>query len=238
MTESMAETTVEQVPTHDGGSMPARLVIPEAADGAAVVVIHEIFGVNDYMQAVLDRLAGLGYIALCGDLFWRIDPGHDIPQDEAGLGQAMERMGSFDFAEATRDCDAALGYLSRRPEVTGPVAVLGFCLGGTLAYATAISSEPDAVVAYYGSGIAGLLDQAGAIDCPMLFHFGTDDAFIPADDVDRIEASFADRDDIEICRYAAGHAFDNSFSDLFHDPAAAEEAWGVTTDFLRRVLVR
>lgn len=233
----MAEMSIEQIPTHDGGSMPARLVLPEAGDGSAVVVIHEIFGVNDYMQAVLDRLAGLGYAALCPDLFWRIDPDHAIDQDEAGLGQAMERMGSFDFAEATRDCDAALGYLTRRPEVTGPVAVLGFCLGGTLAFATAMSSEPDAVVSYYGSGVADLLDQAAPIDCPMLFHFGRDDAFIPAADVDRIETAFADRDDVELHRYSAGHAFDNSFSDLFHDPAAAEEAWGVTADFLRRVLV-
>ena len=233
----MAETHIEHVPTHDAGSMPARLVLPEGGQGSAVVVIHEIFGVNDYMQAVLDRLAGLGYVALCPDLFWRIDPDHAIDQDEAGLGQAMERMGSFDFAEATRDCDAALGYLSRRPEVTGQVAVLGFCLGGTLAYATAISSEPDAVLSYYGSGVAGLLEQAGAIDCPLLFHFGTDDAYIPADDVDRIEARFADRDDVELRRYPAGHAFDNSFSDLFHNAAAAEEAWGVTADFLRRVLV-
>jgi carboxymethylenebutenolidase len=233
----MPETRVESVPTHDGGSMPARLVIPEAGDGSAVVVIHEIFGVNDYMQAVLDRLAGLGYVALCADLFWRIDPDHPIAQDEAGLGEAMERMGSFDFADATRDCDAALGYLSRRPEVTGQVAVLGFCLGGTLAFATAISSEPDAVVSYYGSGVAGLLHEAAAIDCPMLFHFGTEDPYIPEEDVDRIEAAFAPRDDVEFRRYRAGHAFDNSFSDLFHDPASAEEAWGVTADFLRRVLV-
>jgi carboxymethylenebutenolidase len=232
----MPETRVVTVPTHDGGTMSARLTLPARGNGPGVLVIHEIFGVNDYLQAVLDRLAGLGYVALCADLFWRIDPDHDIAQDEAGLGQAMERMGSFDLADATRDCDAALGFLSRRSEVTGEVAVLGFCLGGTLAFATAISSEPDAVVSYYGSGVADLLADAGEIHCPVLFHFGSDDAFIPAEAVDRVEAAFADRDDVELRRYAAGHAFDNSFSDLFHEPRAAEEAWGVTADFLRRVI--
>ena len=232
----MPETSVVSVPTHDGGAMSARLTLPDGRTGPGVLVIHEIFGVNDYLQFVLDRLAGLGYVAMCPDLFWRIDPDHEIAQDEAGLGAAIERMASFDMGEAIHDCDAALGYLSRQTEVTGPVAVLGFCLGGTLAFATAISSEPDAVVSYYGSGVADLLDGVGEIHCPVLFHFGRDDAYLPTESVDRIEAALADRDDVEVRRYAAGHAFDNSFSDIFHEPRAAEEAWGVTADFLRRVL--
>jgi carboxymethylenebutenolidase len=232
----MPDTSVVAVPTHDGGTMAARLTHPTGGSGPGVLVIHEIFGVNDYLQFVLDRLAGLGYVALCPDLFWRIDPDHEIAQDEAGLGAAMERMASFDMADAVRDCDAALGFLSRQAEVTGSVAVLGFCLGGTLAFSTAISSEPDAVVSYYGSGVADLLAGIGEIHCPVLFHFGSDDPYLPNESVDRIEAAFADRADVELRRYSAGHAFDNSFSDLFHDPRAAEEAWGATADFLRRVL--
>ena len=232
----MPATERVSVPTHDDGAMGARLTVPDRGSGPAVLVIHEIFGVNDYLQAVLDRLARLGYVGLCPDLFWRIEPDQVIEQDEAGLGQAMERMGSFSLDEAIRDCDAALGYLSRRPEVTGPVAVLGFCLGGTLAFSTAIHSEPDAVVSYYGSGVADQLDHAGAVHCPVLFQFGADDPYIDAAAVDRIEAAFADRADVELQRYPAGHAFDNSFSDLFHEPRAAEDAWGVTTDFLRRTL--
>jgi carboxymethylenebutenolidase len=227
---------IEHIATHDGGVMPARLALPTGGTGPGVLVIHEIFGVNDYMDLVLARLAGLGYVAMCPDLFWRIDPDHPLSQDEAGMGAAMARMGSFDFAEATRDCDAALANLSRREETNGSVGVLGFCLGGTLAFATAVSSEPDAVVSYYGSGVADLLAGAGSVHCPVLFHFGTEDPFIANDHADRIEAAFADRDDVEVHRYGAGHAFDNSFAPQFHDPEAAEEAWGVTADFLARNL--
>jgi len=216
--------------------MSGRLALPEGGRGPGVLVIHEIFGVNDYMDAVVARLAGLGYVALCVDLFWRIDPDHPFPQTEEGMGEAMTRMGSFDVGEAIRDCDAALAYLSRMDEVTGSVAVLGFCLGGTLAFATAISSEPDAVVSYYGSGVGDYLDHASAVHCPVLFHFGTEDPFIPNELADRVELIFAGRHDVELKRYAAGHAFDNSFSEMFHQPEAAEEAWGITADFLRRTL--
>jgi len=216
--------------------MSGRLALPEGGRGPGVLVIHEIFGVNDYMDAVVARLAGLGYVALCVDLFWRIDPDHPLAQTEEGMGEAMTRMGSFDVGEAIRDCDAALAYLSRMDEVTGSVAVLGFCLGGTLAFATAISSEPDAVVSYYGSGVGDYLDHASAVHCPVLFHFGTEDPFIPNELADRVELIFAGRHDVELKRYAAGHAFDNSFSEMFHQPEAAEEAWGITADFLRRTL--
>jgi len=230
------ELRIESVPTHDGGAMSGRLALPEGGRGPGVLVIHEIFGVNDYMDAVVARLAGLGYVALCVDLFWRIDPDHPLAQTEEGMGEAMTRMGSFDVGEATRDCDAALAYLSRMSEVTGSVAVLGFCLGGTLAFATAVSSEPDAVVSYYGSGVGDYLDHAAAVHCPVLFHFGTEDPFIPNELADRVELIFAGRDDVELKRYAAGHAFDNSFAEMFHQPEAAEEAWGITADFLRRTL--
>ena len=229
------ELRIEQVPTHDGGTMAGHLARPAGGRGPGVLVIHEIFGVNDYMDTVLARLAGLGYTALCVDLFWRIDPDHPLPQTEEGMEEAMNRMGSFDFAEATRDADAALGHLSRLAEVTGSVAVLGFCLGGTLALACAISSEPDAVVSYYGSGVGDLLERATAVHCPVLFHFGTEDPYIPNELADLVEIAFEGREDVEVRRYAAGHAFDN-FSEMFHQPAAAEEAWGVTADFLRRTL--
>src|SRR3954452_24436611 len=112
----MPETRTVSVPSHDGGAMSARLAVPSSGSGPGVLVMHEIFGVNEYLDVVVERLAGLGYVALCPDLFWRIDPDHAIAQDEAGLGEAFERMGRFDLEDATRDCDAALGFLSRQPE--------------------------------------------------------------------------------------------------------------------------
>ena len=183
-----------------------------------------------------ERLADLGYVVVVPDLFWRIDPDHPLGSDEAGLTAALERVGGLDVEEAVRDADAALAHLSELDEVTGAAGVVGFCLGGTLAFGVAVRSEPDAVVSYYGSGVADALGGAGAVDCPVLFHFGGADPYIPNEQVDAVAAAFAGRADVVVHRYDdAGHAFDNP-SGLFHHAASAETAWGRTVDFLRRVL--
>jgi len=226
----------DDVTAHDGGTFHALVVLPEAGRGPGVLLLHEIMGIGDYIELVAERLADLGYVVVVPDLFWRIDPDHPLPSDEAGLGQALERVGGLDVEEAVRDADAALAHLSELDEVTGSAGVLGFCLGGTLAFGVAIRSEPDALVSYYGSGVADALDGAGAIDCAALFHFGGADPYIPVDQVSAVEAAFADRADVAVHRYdGAGHAFDNP-SGIFHHPASAETAWGRTVDFLRRTL--
>jgi carboxymethylenebutenolidase len=115
--------------------------------------------------------------------------------------------------------------------------VLGFCLGGNLAYHVAAQAEPDVAVCYYGSAIADALDAADAIACPTLLHFGGDDPYIPRERVDAVAAMAADRDAIECHVHdGAGHAFDNSFAATFHDPRAAASAWGLTSAFLARAL--
>lgn len=226
----------DDVTAHDGGTFHALVVLPEAGSGPGVLLLHEIMGIGDYVEVVAERLADLGYVVVVPDLFWRIDPDHPLGSDEAGLTAALERVGGLDVEEAVRDADAALAHLSELDEVTGSAGVLGFCLGGTLAFGVAIRSEPDALVSYYGSGVADALDGAGAIDCPVLFHFGGSDPYIPNEQVDAVAAAFADRPDVVVHRYDdAGHAFDNP-AEMFHHAASAETAWGRTVDFLRRVL--
>lgn len=231
-------TRVEQVRAHDGGSFSAHLTLPPAGQGPGVLLIHEISGVNDYIEHVAARLAELGYVVLAPDLFWRIDPDHPYPMDEKGLEAALERVARLDVPEAVRDADAALAHLSRLPEVVGGVAVLGFCLGGTIAFGVGLRSEPDAVVSYYGSGVPDLVadpERLASLDCPVLLHFGTEDPYIPMERVEQVRAALADRPGVELHLYEAGHAFDNP-APMFHNPEAAERAWGVTADFLRRVL--
>lgn len=226
----------DDVTAHDGGTFHALVVLPEAGTGPGVLLLHEIMGIGDYIEVVAERLADLGYVVVVPDLFWRIDPDHPLPSDEEGLGQALERVGGLDVEEAVRDADAALAHLSELDEVTGSAGVLGFCLGGTLAFGVAIRSEPDALVSYYGSGVADALDGARAIDCAALFHFGGADPYIPVEQAEAVQAAFADRADVAVHLYdGAGHAFDNP-AGIFHHPASAETAWGRTVDFLRRTL--
>lgn len=228
---------VERVSTPDG-ELDAHVVLPESGSGPGIVVLQEIFGVGDYIKEAADRLAGLGYVALAPDLYWRIEPGIAIAHDEAGLGRAFEVSQQLDHELAVRDSIDALRTLRELPEVThGTAGVLGFCLGGTLAFGVAIEGDPDVAVCYYGSGIAGMLDRAQAITCPVLFHFGGSDPYIPREQVDAVCAFAESRPNMEChIQEDGGHAFDNHRSPMFHQPEPAARAWEITREFLARTL--
>jgi carboxymethylenebutenolidase len=216
--------------------MGAHLALPQSGEGAGLVVLMEIFGVGSYIKRATERLAELGYVALAPDLYRRIAPGTELEHDENGLKRAMETVQRLDIQGAVEDSIAALRALRERPEVAGhPVGVLGFCLGGTLAYEVAAASDPAVAVCYYGSGIPGALDRADRIDCPALFHFGGEDQYIPVSDAERVCAVAAEHPDWE-CHIQpdGGHAFDNHDAPLFHRPEPAARAWEITKEFLAR----
>jgi len=228
---------VERVPTADG-ALDAHVVLPESGSGPGIVVLQEIFGVGGYIKEAAERLAGLGYVALAPDLYWRIEPGIALDHDEEGLGRAFETMQQLDIPLAVRDSIDALATLRELPEITGGKAgVLGFCLGGTLAFGVAIEGDPDVAVCYYGSGIPGMLDRGGEIRCPVLFHFGGQDPYIPRDQIDQVQAFADGREGME-CRVQpdGGHAFDNHEAPMFYQPEPAARAWEITREFLARAL--
>jgi carboxymethylenebutenolidase len=230
------DTRDERITEPAGGTFSGHLVLPAGGGGPGVVLLGEIFGTNSYLRSVADRLALLGYVALVPDLFWRIDPDHPLERQEEQLGEAFERVGQLDFPAAIGDSVAALDHLAGLPEVTGDVGVLGFCMGGHLAYGAAAAASPAVAVSYYGSGIADHLDRADDITCPILFHFGQRDDFIPVEQVDAISARLGGRDGVRIETYDAGHAFDNDQAAMFYDPQAARAAWGLSAQFLAAAL--
>ena len=218
--------------TADDGSFAVHVVVPDAPNGAGVLLIQEIFGVGAYITAVADRLAELGYTVAAPDLFWRFAPGHAADHDEAGLARSMELVGQLDPDKAVRDCLATLAHLRSLPEVTGRVGVLGFCLGGTLAVGCALAGGPDAVVSYYGSGVPDMVGQLGQVTAPTLLHFGGDDPFIPAEQLERVVAAVPQHAAIELnVEAGAGHAFDNHEAPMFHDADAATHAWELSRAF-------
>ena len=116
-------------------------------------MIQEIFGVGAYIRAVAERLADAGYLVGAPDLFWRFAPNWEADHTEAGLGASFEKVQQLDFPKAVGDCVAALEHLGSQPGITAAPAVLGFCLGGTLAWGVAANAEPSCCVSYYGSGV-------------------------------------------------------------------------------------
>jgi carboxymethylenebutenolidase len=216
----------------DGGSMDVHIWQPDGPARAAIVVIQEIFGVGDYIRAVGARLADAGYVVGAPDVFWRFAPGWSAGHDQQGLTDSLTQVQQLDFPTAVKDCIAACDHLSGQPGVERPAAVMGFCLGGTLAWAVAATGAPSACVSYYGSGVPGMLDLIGSVDCPTLLHFGNQDAYIPNEGVDAIAAAIAGRPGFQLNVETAGHAFDNHASEMFYHEGAANAAWAKTMAFL------
>ncbi len=234
----MASRT-EQIRAHDGGEFSGHLVVPASGSGPGLIVIQEIFGVNGYIKGACERLAGLGYVALAPDLYWRLGPGIAIDEKAPdGLQQAFGYMGRLDFPKAAEDAVAALEHLRSLPEVSsGQAGILGFCLGGGISYMVAATSDPKTCVSYYGSAVPDALGLAGQVKCPILFHFGGADDYIPADKQAAVRQAFAGRGEAEFhVHEGAGHAFDNHNAPMFHHERAAGEAWEQTSEFLRRTL--
>ncbi len=229
----------ERVEAPTGDWFDAYAFVPEEG-GPGVLLLQEIFGVEEFLQAKARLLAGLGYSVLVPDVFWRVERNVSLGHDEAALQVAFGYMGRFSEIPkdvSTGDLIAALAHLRTLPETTGKVAVIGYCFGGRLAYEVAAASEPDACVSYYGSGIAGELDLAQRVTCPVLFHFGGSDPYIAREEIDAITAAFAGRPGTEVVvQEHAGHAFENSFAPMFSDPEAAAASWPVTLAFLERAL--
>jgi carboxymethylenebutenolidase len=220
------------------GAFRAHLALPAVGSGPGLLLLQEIFGVNDFLRGKAAELADLGYVVLAPDVFWRVEPGLDLPHDESGLEKGFAVVGRYqaEVDQATKAADllAALGHLRALPETSGrKVGVMGYCLGGFLAYLVAAEGDPDACVSYYGSGIADLLDLAPQIGCPVLFHFGGKDPYIPADHIERIERAFAGRGDVTVrIEPEAGHAFENLLAPQFAVPEAARRSFAATTEWL------
>jgi carboxymethylenebutenolidase len=224
----------EQVALGDAGSMSLFVWDPPAGQRAkgSVLLIQEIFGVGPYIRAVGERLAAAGYLVGAPDVFWRFAPNWASSHDEAGLGASLEKVGQLDFPLAIADCTAALGVLAGLSGGDTAPAVLGFCMGGTLAWAVAAAGEPSCCVSYYGSGVPDMLGMLDQVTCPTLFHFGNADAYIPNEGVDAVSAAIAGREGYFLNVEDAGHAFDNHESAIFWNEAAAKSAWAKTMSFL------
>lgn len=173
----MGETVRLQVP---GGEMAAYLARPAATRAPAVVVLQEIFGVNGVMRDITDGLAGQGFLAICPDLFWRIEPGVDISdRTEGEWKKAFALMNAFDANQGVKDIAATIDHVRADPGCTGKVGAVGFCLGGQLAWLAATRTDVDAAVSYYGVGIEGLIGESRALRRPVMLHIAEADGFVP-----------------------------------------------------------
>jgi carboxymethylenebutenolidase len=190
---------------------------PATAPKGAVVVIQEIFGVNHHIRSICDRLAGEGYVAIAPAIFDRVEPNFTSGYSPEEIAIARKFVANPDWAAMLRDTQAAIDAVKD----VGPVGIIGFCLGGSVAYAAATKlSGLSAATGYYGGAIVRFADDKPTV--PTQLHFGEKDSGIPLSDVDIIRAK---RPDVEIHVYpGAQHGFSCDERPSY-DKASTDIAW-------------
>jgi carboxymethylenebutenolidase len=230
----MAERTT--ITTADG-TFNAYVARPAKPSAPAVVVIQEIFGVNQVMRDVTDGLAAEGYLAICPDLFWRIEPGIDITdRSEAEWKRAFELFNAFDVEAGVKDIATTIDAVRADTRCNGKVGAVGFCLGGLMAYLTAVRTDADASVGYYGVGLERYTAEAARLVNPLLLHVAEEDQFTPKPARDLILSALKNHPQIEIFTYPGrDHAFARPGGEHY-DAADAALAESRTLDFFKRNL--
>jgi carboxymethylenebutenolidase len=230
----MSEVTIRAA---DGGSFSGYLATPKNGKGPGILVIQEIFGVNQVMRDITDGFAAQGYVALCPDLFWRQEPGIQLTdKTEAEWARAFQLYQGFDEAKGVNDLKASLAHLRGLPACTGKAGSVGYCLGGKLAYLMATRSDADCNVGYYGVGIDKALDEASKITRPLMLHIAEKDEFCPPEAQAQIKAVLGKNPKVTIHSYPGlGHAFARPGGEHY-DKAAAETANQRTAAFFKQHL--
>jgi len=200
---------------------------PTGSAKAAVVVIQEIFGVNHHIRAVCDRLAREGYVAVAPSIFDRTERNFQSGYSPDEIAVARKFIASPDWGAMLRDTQAAIDSV----KTIGPVGIIGFCLGGSVAYAAATKlSGLSAAVGYYGGAVVRFADDKPLV--PTQLHFGEQDAGIPLTDVETIRAK---RPEVEIHIYpGAQHGF-HCDERASYDKASADIAWPRSMGFFAKL---
>lgn len=220
----------------DGGEIPVYVARPAGLPTAAIIVVPEIFGVNAGIRRKCDDWAALGYLALAPDIFWRFAPGVELDPDvPEQLQKAFGYFQQYDADAGVKDIEAAIHHL-RRSEACAKVGLVGFCLGGRLAYMAATRTDISASVGYYGVMIDQMLGESHAIAHPLMLHIPTADHFVGPDAQAAIHAGLDGHPKVALHDYAGlDHGFAAETGDR-RDEAGAALADQRTREFFARHL--
>jgi carboxymethylenebutenolidase len=221
----------------DAGEFEGHLVLPASGYGPGILILQEIFGVNEFIRAVADWYAQRGFVALCPDLFWRQERGVQLTdKTEAEWQKALALYAGLDEAKAVEDSAAAMEFLRKHPACSGRVGAVGFCLGGNLAYLLSVRFKPDCAVGYYGVSIEKTLAEAKNLECPLMVHIAGRDRFCPPEAQVMIHQALDPNPLVTIHDYPEQeHAFGRPEGEHY-DARAAELANLRTIDFFVRHL--
>jgi carboxymethylenebutenolidase len=219
------------------GAFGAYIARPTVLPASAVVVLHEVFGVNADIRKTCDELAEQGFIAVAPDLFWRQEPGVDLSvTSEPDWNHGVRLYQAYDRDAGARDVKDAADAVARLPGCAGKVAVLGYCLGGLMTFLTAARYGVDAAVAYHGGDTEKHLGEVDGLHAPLLMHLAEEDEFISKPAQAAIKAALAGKANATVYSYPGqNHAFARH-NGAHYNAAAAALANRRTSEFLHREL--
>lgn len=203
------------------GTFGAYLSLPPTGNGPGIVLFQEIFGVNRHIRACADQYAMDGYVVIAPDMFWRQQPRLELGYSAEDIATARGYITTSTLEEQVPDIQATLAALRARPEMTGKIGAVGYCMGGRMAYFAMALADADAASCWYGGGIQDHLDKAAGVEGPIQFHYGAKDAMIPPAAVEKVRQAFKGKQaDVHV--YAdADHGFNCWERGSYHQPSAA-----------------
>ncbi|MGA2900441.1 MAG: dienelactone hydrolase family protein [Candidatus Acidiferrales bacterium] len=219
------------------GAFGAYIARPKTLPAPAVVVLHEVFGVNTDIRKHCDELAAQGFVAVAPDLFWRQEPGVDLSvTSEPDWQHGLRLNQAYDRDAGAKDVKDTANAVAKLPECTGRVAVMGYCLGGLMTFLTAARYGVDAGVAYHGGDTEKYLGEVGSLNAPLLMHLAEEDEFISKSAQAEIKAALAKKPNATVYSYPGQrHAFSRN-NGAHYNAAAATLANGRTSKFLHQQL--
>jgi carboxymethylenebutenolidase len=215
------------------GAFSAYIARPQALPAPAVVVLHEVFGVNADIRKHCDELAEQDFIAVAPDLFWRQEPGVDLSvTSEPDWQHGLRLYQGYDRDSGAGDVKDTANVVAKLPECSGKVAVLGYCLGGLMTFLTAVRCGVDAAVAYHGGDTEKYLGEIDGFHAPLLMHLGEEDEFISKSAQAEIKKALAHKPNATVYSYPdQRHAF-SRHGGAHYNAAAAALANRRTREFL------
>ena len=219
------------------GAFSAYIARPKTLPAPAVVVLHEVFGVNADIRKTCNELAEQDFVAVAPDLFWRQEPGVDLSvTSEPDWQHGLRLYQAYDRDVGAKDVKDTAKVVSKLPECSGKVGVMGFCLGGLMTFLTAVRYGVDAAVVYHGGDTEKYLGEVNGLNAPLLMHLAEEDEFISKSAQVEIKKALATKTNATVYSYPGQHHAFARHSGAHYDAAAAALAKRRTIDFLNQQL--
>lgn len=198
----------ERISSAEGKEFGAYVARPQSPNGHAIILLQEIFGVTEVIRKAADDFAKDGYTVYAPDLFWRFEPGMQLSYSKEDVERGLGLLQKYDLMDGVSDIDDTLKHLRSQPGFAGKVATIGFCLGGHLAYLSAVKTSVDAAVAYYGIGIDESIRSIGLPQRPVMIHYGEQDSFLTKEALETVQSQLGPLPHVTIHLYPeSGHGF-------------------------------